>query len=41
MEWAIEATRVRDNGKVEVTLALAPNDNTRGSFTPTSACSIA
>src|SRR6185369_4473016 len=26
MEWAIEAARLRNDGKVEITLALAPND---------------
>src|SRR5271157_5246194 len=30
MEWAIEAARLRNDGKVEITLALAPNDATRG-----------
>jgi glucose-6-phosphate 1-epimerase len=30
MEWAIEGARLRNDGKVEITLALAPNDATRG-----------
>lgn len=30
MEWAIEATRLRNDGRVEITLALAPNDAIRG-----------
>jgi glucose-6-phosphate 1-epimerase len=30
MEWAIEGAKLRDDGKVEITLALAPNDATRG-----------
>jgi len=30
MEWAIEGTKLRNDGKVEITLALAPNDTTRG-----------
>jgi len=30
MEWAIEAARLRNDGKVEITPALAPNDATRG-----------
>jgi glucose-6-phosphate 1-epimerase len=34
MEWAIEGTRLRDGGNVEITLALAPNDATRGFFHP-------
>jgi hypothetical protein len=29
MEWTIEATALRENGIVEITLALAPNDATR------------
>jgi glucose-6-phosphate 1-epimerase len=28
-EWAIEGTRLRSDGKVEITLALAPNDASR------------
>jgi glucose-6-phosphate 1-epimerase len=30
MEWAIEGTRLASGGKVEITLALAPNEATRG-----------
>jgi glucose-6-phosphate 1-epimerase len=30
MEWAIEGARLRNDGKVEITLALSPNDATRG-----------
>ena len=30
LEWAVEGTQLRDDGKVEITLALAPNDATRG-----------
>jgi len=30
MEWAIEGTKLHNDGKVEITLALAPNDATRG-----------
>jgi glucose-6-phosphate 1-epimerase len=30
MEWAIEGTRLLDDGRVEVTFALEPNDATRG-----------
>jgi glucose-6-phosphate 1-epimerase len=30
MEWAIEGTRLRNDGNVEITLALLPNDVTRG-----------
>jgi glucose-6-phosphate 1-epimerase len=30
MDWAIEATKVRDDGKVEITLAFAPSEITRG-----------
>lgn len=30
IEWAIEAARLSNDGKVEITLALAPNDATRG-----------
>jgi len=30
MEWVIEGTRLRDGGNVEITLALAPNEVTRG-----------
>jgi len=30
MEWAIEAARLRNDGKVEIALTLAPNDATRG-----------
>lgn len=30
MEWAIEGTKLRDDEKVEITLAPAPNDATRG-----------
>jgi glucose-6-phosphate 1-epimerase len=30
MEWAIEETRLSSGGKVEITLALAPNEATRG-----------
>src|SRR5262249_33649644 len=29
MQWTIEATTLRENGDVEITLALAPNDATR------------
>jgi glucose-6-phosphate 1-epimerase len=29
MEWALEGTKLNDDGKVEVTLVLAPNDATR------------
>jgi glucose-6-phosphate 1-epimerase len=29
-EWAVEGTRLRNDGNVEVTLALAPNEITRG-----------
>jgi glucose-6-phosphate 1-epimerase len=29
IEWAVEATTLRENGSVEITLALAPNDTTR------------
>jgi len=29
MEWALEATKLHSDGRVEVTLALAPNDATR------------
>jgi glucose-6-phosphate 1-epimerase len=30
MEWAMEGAKLRDDGKVEITLVLAPNDATRG-----------
>jgi glucose-6-phosphate 1-epimerase len=30
MEWAIEGTKLRHDGNVEIALALAPNDTTRG-----------
>jgi glucose-6-phosphate 1-epimerase len=30
MEWAIEGAKQHNDGKVEITLALAPNDATRG-----------
>jgi len=30
MEWAMEGAKLRNDGKVEITLALAPNDATRG-----------
>src|SRR5579864_2990825 len=30
MEWAIEGTQLHSDGRVEITLALAPNDATRG-----------
>jgi len=30
VDWAIEATKLRNDGKVEITLALAPNEATRG-----------
>ena len=29
-EWAVEGTKLRNDGKVEITLALAPNETTRG-----------
>jgi glucose-6-phosphate 1-epimerase len=29
MEWALERTHLRDDGDVEITLGLAPNDSTR------------
>ena len=29
-EWAIEGTKLRNDGKVEITLALAPDETTRG-----------
>lgn len=29
-EWVIEGTKLRNDGRVEITLALAPNDVTRG-----------
>jgi glucose-6-phosphate 1-epimerase len=29
IEWTVEATALRDNGDVEITQALAPNDTTR------------
>jgi glucose-6-phosphate 1-epimerase len=29
MEWAVEDTKYREDGKVEITLALTPNDTTR------------
>jgi glucose-6-phosphate 1-epimerase len=30
VDWVIEATKLRDDGKVEITLALAPNETARG-----------
>src|ERR1700733_951265 len=30
LEWGVEETRLLDDGRVEVTLSLAPNDATRG-----------
>jgi hypothetical protein len=30
MEWAIEATKLRNDGKVEITLAFAPSEITSG-----------
>src|SRR5260370_8799488 len=30
MAWAIEGAKIRNDGKVEITLALTPNDATRG-----------
>src|SRR3984957_21198535 len=30
MEWAIEAAKLRDDGNVEITLALSPNETTKG-----------
>ena len=30
MEWALDSTRKRDDGKVEINLVLSPNDATRG-----------
>jgi len=29
-EWAVEGTKLRNDGKVEITLVLAPNETTRG-----------
>lgn len=29
-EWAVEGTKLRNDGEVEITLALAPNETTRG-----------
>jgi len=33
-EWTVEGTGLRDNGSVEITLALAPNEVTRSFFEP-------
>lgn len=32
VEWAVEGTKLRDDGKVEIRLTLAPSDTTRGFF---------
>ncbi len=34
MDWTVESTKLRDDGNVEITLTLAPNEATRAFFDP-------